>query len=117
MEGEDKKGVVSRLSRDSKPVAFVEKFVSTHKVIVAAIALIIVGATSARMLSAYASKDDVNSLRAHDAQIQEQIQELRQADAEIRSAISVVKEVTKNTRDDIRSLLQHVLANPLNKHE
>jgi uncharacterized protein involved in exopolysaccharide biosynthesis len=104
-----------RARRNSKPVAAVERFLASHKAIVAALALVLTGATAATVLSEYASKDDVRSLRARDEQIERQIAEMRETHVEIRSALTAVRDAAKSTREDIKSLLQHVLAHPPQK--
>jgi hypothetical protein len=101
--------VSERARRNSTPGEFVERFVRQHKAWAAAIALIAIGATSATVLSQYATKD---SVRQRSERIDQQIQLLRDTDASLRGAIETITVSTQNTRADVKELLKHVLANP-----
>lgn len=89
-----------------------ERFVGAHKVIMAAIALIGIGAGGAIYMQRYATVEDVSSRHQRDGWAIDQIQNLKESDAELRSAIKAIQESSSETRDDMKTLLQHVLANP-----
>lgn len=104
-----------RARRDSKIVTRVETFINTHKVIAAAVALVVLGATGALFLSRYPTREEVDKRHQKDAVILKQLQELRERDAEITSTLQAVQKSAGETRDDIKQLLDHVLRNPPRK--
>lgn len=100
-----------RTKRDSLP-ARVERFLGAHKVIVAAIALMGIGAGAAMYMQRYATVQDVADRHKSDGEIRGQIQTLKENDAELRSTLKAIQESASETRDDMKTLLRHVLENP-----
>lgn len=103
----------SRLRRDSMAVARgIETFVATHKFIASAVALLALGFAFAIYMNQYATLSDISKRHKDDELIRTEIQSLKERDAEFKSALEAIQKSSTETRDDIKTLLQHVLSNP-----
>lgn len=103
-----------RLKRESVlfPIAIWKKMSVLGKAIAIAIALLGAGASGYRYLDRYAVKDDLTALRKADDDLREQLRTLSNITASNASSVEATQEAVKSVRDDMRTLLQHVLANP-----
>lgn len=90
----------------------VKTFLSTHKILVAAFALVSMGAGGAMYMSRFATHEDLERRHVNDSAWRKQIQALKENDAEFRSTLRAIQKSSNETRDDMKIILQHVLENP-----
>lgn len=103
-----------RLKRESVlfPIAIWKKMSVLGKSIAVAIALLGAGASGYGYMDRYAMKDDLAALRKADDDLSEQLRTLSNIAASNASSVQATQEAVKGVREDVRTLLQHMLARP-----
>ena len=95
----------------------VEDFILAHKVIAAAIALVLLGAAGATALSQFVTESDFKAHREAESQLWIQIQELRETSIATGRDIDALRSRIMATQSNLTMLLQHVLAVPPSRTE
>lgn len=108
----------SRLKRESVlfPIAIWKKMSILWKTVITMSALIAAGASGHAYLNSFDTRDDVASLRKADDELRIEIRALSDLTKSNTNSVRAVEQTAKEMREDVRTLLQHMLERPPGGH-
>jgi serine protease inhibitor ecotin len=84
----------------------------TWKAISVIVAVAVAASSAALYAQRYVTTDDLAPYRAADRALQDQVLRLERDGAATAASIEAIRRASEDTRDDVRSLLRHLLENP-----